>query len=146
MIAVLKIDTNIYIILISVLFGVVLSLLHSRSGCFQEKSVMIITSYLFAGLSATNAFQNEYEYLMLYGVLCISYACVVKENDSENSTTAAFITLIVILMCLVVTNKMGRVFLIPCLLVTSSALSLRMKNVYVKPRISFPPPSFLDVG
>ena len=145
MIAVLKIDTSIYIIVISVLFGILFSLPHSRSGCFQEKGVMILTSYLFAGLSAIGAYHNEYEYLMLYGILCISYACIVKENDYENSTTAAFITLIVILMCLVVTNKMGRIFLIPCLLVTFSALSLRMGNVYAKPRISHPP-SFLDVG
>ena len=142
MIAILKVDTNIYIMVTAVLMGILMSLPHYDSVCFRDKGMIILASYVFAGLSATYAYRAENIYLMLYGILSISYACLVKETNTDRNTTAALLTMIVILMCIVVTTDMGRILLLPCILFTFSALSVRVKDVYAKSRIS-PPPSWV---
>ena len=139
MTAILRVNTNIYIMTTSVLMGILMSLQHYGSVCFRDKGMIILTSYVFAGLSATYAYQSEDIYLMLYGILSISYACLVKETNIDNNTTAALLTMIAILMCLVVTTDLGKLLLLPCILVTFSALSIRVKDVYTKSRISPPP-------
>ena len=140
MIEILEVNTNILIMTLAVLMGVLMSLLHYDSVCFQDKGMIIMISYVFAGLSATYAYQAENIYLMLYGILSISYACLVKETDTERNTTAALLTLLVIMMCLVVTSDLGKILLLPCILFTFSALTVRMKSIYARPRISPPPP------
>ena len=127
----------------SVLLGILMSLPYYGTTCFRDKGIVIMNSYVFAGLSAVYAYRTENIYLMLYGLLSISYSFLVKENSTKSNTTSAFLTLIAIFMCLVVTPKMGKILLLPCILFTFSALSFRVNNVYAKSRIP-PPPSWAD--
>lgn len=138
MISILNINTSIYIIVTSVLMGILMSLPYYGTICFRDKGIVILSSYVFAGLSAVYAYQTENIYLILYGLLSISYAFLIKESNAESNTTSAFPTLIVISMCLVVTPEIGKIFLLPCMLFTFSALSVCVKDVYAKSR--FPPP------
>ncbi len=141
MIDFLRVDTDILIMTCAFLMGTLMSLIHHGSSCFQERGMIIMVSYVFAGIAAIDAYHSEDVYLMLFGILGVSFACLTKETDAERNTTAALLTMVVIMMCTVVTTNMGKVLMLPCALFTFSALLSRVTGGYTKSRIAPPPQS-----